>query len=198
MRWNPFVEAVLKCLSSDLVRSSVLAAGIGVCLSFGLSLAIGTVGFSFWSTSGLLCAVAVCLDVAWRYVGRVSGKLKAGSGIALLAWPLVAPMLASRTFDIATTLMKTAMLDPMGAVVSGLLVGLMTVGLPCLLGSAILAGSDSTRWSVPLGLFVGLAGASLIPIALGGAQVVAVSAVISCACVLAFRYWIREDDSPGD
>ncbi|MFK7821547.1 MAG: hypothetical protein AB8G99_22725, partial [Planctomycetaceae bacterium] len=169
MRWKQYLDAASKWLTSAQFTSILQAVAAGVGLIFGVSLAIGTVGFSVWAVAGLLLAAAVGLDVAWRSA-PVSSHIRTLFKVSLVAWIFLAPALADAAFSLSGALLRTAAASTMGSVVTGLLVGLVTLAMPGFLVGLSIA--QSNRFSVRslFGIALGIAFAPLLPIATLGAQ----------------------------
>ena len=188
MRWKNYLAAVFRLLKSDQLSVLATAVAAGCGLAFGLSVGLTTVGFSWPVSLGLMLSAALGVDAGWRMIGRVSPRAGMLARVAFVAWVFAAPMMAGTALTWFGTTAGQLVTTNQGAFAAGALIGVLVVGLPSFLAICALSAGTRSRPSLStFGFAFGIAGAPLVPIALGGAQLIALYAVVVVALLETLR-----------
>lgn len=182
MRWKQYGATAIRLLRSVHILSFATSMAAGFGLAFGVSLAISTAGLTMPVTLGLLLAAAIGLDAGWNYARTISTRTSAISRAAFAGWVLLAPWLAKTSLTWFGAAVGNWAATSQGAFAAGTLVGLLCVGAPCFLCICGMSRSAArVSWLATVGLGMAVAAAPLIPIAVGGAQILSLAAAVLVA-----------------
>ena len=180
----------LRQLGSVLVRlltsPTLLAFSFGVTgattVLLGLSVAVNTVGFSQSAVIGLLLAAGIGIDAGFRF-GRLEPATRWCWRGLVAGWIFAVPMLAGRTFGVFGNLFGSLALSGTGAILAGLMVGLVTIAVPAFfLISEVFANRTQAERAVNV---AGTATAFATAIPLAGMFANATMVAVGCLAVTA-------------
>ena len=194
MRLKQYFAIGGSVLTSGWLLSFVTGFACACGLAFGVTLAIGTVGFSAPVAAGLLIALALGIDTGRHFRHSTPERHRILNGLAFFAWLFLAAALADGSLGLvgATGLA----LSSIGAIVAGFALGLVAIALPTFLLFNATAGLPS-RSAVVSGCSLGLIAAPFLLPLVGSAYILALGAAGVAAVFHVAHFFFGRTTSSG-
>ncbi len=184
MRWNQKLSAALQRPIAGWLSLLCGGAAAAVCVAFGVTTAIGTLGFTWPVVLGALVAAATALDLTIGD-GAPTRRGQLAGCLTLTAWTAGLPFLAVVTSDFVGQVSPDLAFTATGTFLAGLLTGLVSLAAPVLLVRHVW---QSTRRPVTLalGFCLALAGTAFVPASIVSLQILA---ALGAGVLLLQQFW---------